>query len=187
MHMSLAQSLRWAAAIATSAAFGIGVFASTASASSKLAAGQARHEYCAVKVAPVRPHQQASRVISRTCSDRRAKGSALPLGFSAAGSYPIITLYQYTNFTGSFITFNGSHTCNGGAYALDDTQPAYNGAGSWGASSWQAHSSCYATTVYYGTHLGTPKYQYAQGTWEAGQIGSPWDNHVWSIWTGRVR
>jgi len=168
--------LRLAGAIATSAVLCLGVLAGTANASSNAGAGQVKHEYCVIQLAPLQPHQSVSRVISQTCSTLR-----FPAASPAAGQVPIITFYQFTNYQGNGEELTGPGTCAAGnSYAFGDTRPIDNGAGNWGISSWQAHSSCWDTKIFYGYNFGTPSYQYAQGVWEAGQIGSPWNNHVWS-------
>jgi hypothetical protein len=176
-----------AGAIAASVALGSAVPAGAASATSAPAGGHAQREYCAIEIMPVQPGQPASRAVSRTCSDRHAKGSDLPLGLPAASAhYDIITFYQFTNYQGNVLDFYSTAPCSasGSFYTIDDTRPSDNHAGSWGISSWQAHSNCWHTEIFYGYNLGTPGYLYAQGVWEAGYIGAPWDNHVWSAATG---
>jgi hypothetical protein len=194
MHMSLRQPWRLAGAMVASAALGLGAFASTASAAAAPAHAPAKHEYCAVLLAPQRSAHSVERVVKRACSTQHAAGSLRPLNFSAAAArYPIITGYQYTNFdpSGGAVTFYEPSTCpprSTTGWRLPDTRPSSLLPGqNWGISSWQAFSGCWATTLYYGLDFGPPRYQYAQGDWEAGQIGSPWDNHVWSIWTGYER
>jgi hypothetical protein len=156
----------------------------TASPSSGQTVTSASGENCVVVVAPLQPHQTASRVISRTCSDRPVKGSDLSLGSSAASLYPIIAFWQYTNYTGGRLLFEGTQPCSpsNGGYGFPDTRPPDYGA-PWGASSWRAYSSCWHTTLYYGYEYGQPGYVYPQGVWEAGVIGSGLDNHVWSAYT----
>jgi hypothetical protein len=152
----------------------MGALAGTANASSNAAGGQVKHEYCVIQLAPLQPHQSVSRVIAHTCSTLRFPSTA-------AGQVPIITFYQFTNYKGNGMELDGPGTCSAGnTYAYGDTRPSDHGAGNWGASSWQAHSGCWSTKIFYGYNFGSPGYQYAQGVWEAGQIGSPWDNHVWS-------
>jgi hypothetical protein len=188
--------------MAGSAVLGLGVFAGTASAAATpahavSAHAPAKHEYCAVLLAPQRSAHSAAHALKRTCSTQHAAGSVRPLGFAAAAtSYAVFTEYQYTNFNangGYVLTFYKSSACPARGttgWTVSDTRPSsyFSGpAGDWGASSWKASNGCWATTLYYGTGFGGPKYQYAQGTYEAGQIGSPWDNHVWSVWTGYER
>jgi hypothetical protein len=101
-------------------------------------------------------------------------------------SVPIVTFYQYTSYQGEFLQFRGSEPCSSsnGGYAISDTRPIdYSSNLNWGASSWQASSSCWHTTIYYGYDYGSPQYQYAQGVWEAAVIGDPWNNHIWSLYT----
>ena len=177
-------SLRLAGAIAASAMLTLPTFfAVSANASSRSTAGHT-YEDCVVKLAPVQPHQRFSRVISHSCSYRRVAGSlAVP---QATDPYAIITLYQYQYWTGASIQYDGGPGgCNSGQYQyyIDDSRPSAHGYGAWNAQSWMAHNSCWHTTIYYGIDFGNPAYTYAQGVWEAGQIGSPWNNHVYSIWT----
>jgi hypothetical protein len=183
--------------MAGSAVLGLGVFAGTASAAATpahavSAHAPAKHEYCAVLLAPARSHHSASRVLEQTCSTRHVRGTDRPVGFAASATeYKLFTLYQYTNYSGATDTFYSQANCpqaGTAGFSYYDTRIAdHPGLGDWGASSWKAGSSCWATTLYYGKNFGGPKYQYAQGVYEAGQIGSPWDNHVWSLWFGYSR
>jgi hypothetical protein len=183
LRISPGRSLRLTGAIATSAALSIGVFAGTASASSVPAGGQAVHKYCEVKLAPVQPGQSVSRVVSRTCHEGTAS-SASPKRVSAAASYRIITLYQNTGYGGLGLEITGSQPCSSSVYyKIADTNPADWGVGSWGISSWQAHSSCWHTTIYSGYNGTGSHWTYGQGVWEAGQIGSGFNDHVLSVWT----
>jgi hypothetical protein len=181
-----------------SAALALGAFASTASAAATPAHAvsshaTAKHEYCAIMLAPPRPAHSTARIEKRTCSTQHAAGSMRPLNFSPAASVAIITGFQYTNFdpSGSAVTFYVASNCPSKSttgWRLPDTRPSSLLPGqNWGISSWQAFNGCWATTLYYGLDFGAPKYQYAQGVWDAGQISAPWDNHVWSIWTGYKR
>lgn len=199
MTMSLRQARRLAGAVVASTALAASAFAGTASAAVVPAhAGSgpasAKHEYCAVLLAPGRSAHSAERIVKRTCSTRHAAGSVRPMNFPAAAArYAIITGYQYTNFdpSGSAVTFYENAPCpprSTTGWRLPDTRPSsLDPTQTWGISSWQAFNGCWATTLYYGLDFGGPKYQYPQGDWEAGQIGAPWDNHVWSIWTGYER
>lgn len=184
MRMLKGRLLGLAGATAACALLSTAISAGAANASPESAGSQAKPEYCVVKIAPVQPHQSASRIVSRTCTTAPAKGSSLDPGAAAAGSYNIISFYQYTNYSGKQLLFTGSAPCSpSNYYLISDTRPSDNGAGNWGANSWQAHSSCWHTGVYYGLNFGSPGYTYAQGVWEAGYIGSPWSNHVWSAAT----
>lgn len=197
MPMSLRRA-RHLGGVAASAALALGAFASTASTASAAtpahatpAHATAKHKDCAILLARARPHQSTTRVQAYTCSTQQVGGVARPLGF-AADSLPIITFYQYTNYQGDALTIYGQNgPCSPTVYyKWPDTRPVdwppvgvYN----YGASGWKTHNSCYATTLYYDENWGGPKYQYAQGVYEAAQIGSPWNNHVWSVWTGYSR
>jgi hypothetical protein len=181
------------------AAAGMAVPAIPASAAST----PAKSTYCVVEIAPLTrsemsslTNHESSRIISRSCSHQAAKVGFIMPGSSpthaasthaasaAASSYPLWTGWQYTNYKGDGVQFKGPHECSLTAgYAIADTRPYDNGAGSWGISSWKASSDCYHTTIYTDYEWGGSEYTYAQGVWEAGQIGSPWDNHVWSIYT----
>ena len=183
MHISPRMSLRLAGAIAASAMLTLPTFvAASANASSTSTAGRA-YEYCVIKIMPVQPHQRFSRIVSHSCSYRHATGSlAVP---QATDPSAIITLYQYQYWTGTMMQINSAVAggCNAGEFFIADSRPSSRGWGNWNAQSWIAHNSCWHTTIYYGTNFGNPAYTYAQGVWEAGQIGSPWNNHVYSIWT----
>lgn len=184
MRILRSRLLGLAGAAAVCALLSTAISAGTANASPESAGSQAKNEYCVVKLMPLQRGQSASRVVSRTCSDQHAQGSDLPLGFSPNSSVNIITVYQNTNYSGKQLIFMGAQPCSPSyAYYIPDTKPSDNGAGNWGANSWQAHSSCWHTEVYYGTNYGSPGYLYAQGVWEAAYIGSPFNNHVWSIVT----
>lgn len=119
MQMSLRQARRLAGAVAASAALGLGAFAGTASAATTPAhAGPAhapaKHEYCAILLAPQRSGRSAERMVKRTCSTQHAADSVRPLNFPAAAArYPIITGFQYTNFnpSGNIVTFYEPSTC----------------------------------------------------------------------------
>jgi hypothetical protein len=187
MHISPRTWLRLAGTIAASAMLALATFATSANASARPTAGHA-YKYCLVKIMPVQPHQRFSRVVSRFCSNQKAAGSSyLPLGTPQGSTAPnaIITLYQYQYWTGAFITFEGAVPggCSDAQYAIEDSRPSAEGYGAWNAESWMAHNSCWYTTIYYNIEFGKPAYTYSQGVWEAGQIGSPWNNHVYSIWT----
>lgn len=153
----------------------------------------AKHVYCVVTLAPLAPGQVpsptnhvASRVTGRACSDQPARVGFQPQGSSAPpGGYLLITVYQYTNYQGSALQFRGTQPCNSsnGGFAIADTRPSDNGAGNWGASSWLASNNCWLTSLYYDYNWGGESYTYPQGVYEAGQIGSGLDNHVWSIYT----
>ena len=187
MHISPRTSVRLAGAIAASAMLVLAMFATSANASARSTAGHV-YKYCLVKIMPVQPHQRFSRVVSRFCSDQKAAGSSyLPLGVPQGSTdpYAVITLYQYQYWTGAFITFDGATPggCSNGQYAIDDSRPSAEGYGAWNAQSWMAHNSCWYTSIFYDTEFEGREYTYAQGVWEAGQIGSPWNNHVYSIWT----
>jgi hypothetical protein len=195
MIRSLRQARYVAGIITASAAVTLGALAGTASAATAPTGAvsghaTAKHEYCAVVLAPQRSARSAQHVVKRTCSTQHAVGSVRPEGYSAATGYLIFTEYQYTNYTGNYVAFYETSACPSRSttgWALPNTQPSHWGAGSWGASSWKASNGCWATTLYYGLEFGGPKYQYTQGTYEAGQIGAPWGNHVWSVWTGYQR
>lgn len=193
MRILLRRSLSIAAAIVISAGLGIGVFANSANASPTVIHTQATYVHCAVTVAKLQPHQSESRVLSEKCvpaSSQTSKNGTIEPPVSISASVPLWTGYQYTNYTGSSITFYGGAPCDASGYHLDDTRPVDYGL-SWGISSWQAHSSCWHTTVYYYYNHTGPYYEYQKGVWEAGQIGNATDgtymgNHVWSVdvWNG---
>ncbi len=181
------------------AAAGMAVPAISASAASTAA----KSTYCVIKIAPLTRSETSSptdhassRIISRSCSHQPAKvGFIMPdsspthtasthAASAAASSYPLWTGFQYTNYKGDGVQFKGPYECSLTAgYAIADTRPYDNGAGSWGISSWKASSDCWHTTIYTDYNWGGSAYTYAQGVWEAGQIGSPWGNHIWSIVT----
>lgn len=180
MRISLRRSLLLPAAIAMSAALGISAFTSTANASSKPAGNQAKHEYCATLLATLQPHQTTSRVISQKCSDQHVPGTDRPVGFVVpVGGMRIWTGYQYTNYKGLHWSYWAKQPCDNKGYKFTSRQDG------WGISSWQAHAGCWHTTIYYDIGQQGRSYSYRQGVWEAGQIGSGFDNHVWSVWTRR--
>jgi hypothetical protein len=194
MPMSLRRARHLVGGVAASIALALGALAGTASAAAP-AHATVKPENCAILLTPTRPHQSTERIQSYTCSTRQVDGVARPAGLAADPSnVPIITFYQYTNFSssgGSLTIWGQNGPCSPSQdYKWADTRPVDwppVGEADWGASSWQTHNSCWATTLYYGENYGLPKYQYAQGVFEAGQIGAPWSNHVWSIWTGYSR
>lgn len=192
MRKSLRRSLPTAAALATTAALGIGAFTSTAHASPQPAASTAQHQYCATVLAPLQGNQTTSSVLSEKCSTQHAAGSNLPAGFTAAkGIQKIWTGYQYPNYKGQgkrgVWSYFGYKACDRRGYAFNSRQDG------WGISSWQAHAGCWHTTIYY--KIGyyrdhrNPHFTYRQGVWEAAHIGKAsdgrtnLDNHVWSVWT----
>lgn len=161
---------------------------------------QATYVHCTVAVAKLQPHQSESRVISKKCTPEPSQASksgsiqpsvSLYCANTGGNGTPLWTGYQYTNYTGNSITFCGtSGPCDASGYHLNDTRPPDYGL-SWGISSWQAHSSCWHTTIYYYYNHTGPYWEYQKGVWEAGQIGNATDgtylgNHVWSVdvWNG---
>lgn len=193
MRIFLQRSLPMAAAIIMSAGLGIGVSVSSANASPKVAHSQTSYVRCAVTVAKPKPHQSESRVLSKKCvreSSQASKSGTIEPSVNLS-SAPLWTGYQYTNYTGSSITFYGAGgPCDASGYHLNDTRPPDYGL-NWGISSWQAHSSCWHTTIFYSYNHTGPYWEYRQGVWEAGQIGNATDgtylgNHVWSVdvWDG---
>jgi len=188
LRTSLGRSLRLTGTIATSLTLCIGILAGSASASSKSAGGHAIHNYCAIVLAPLQPGQSVSHVISRTCVKGKIKPDFSRF-LSASGVNPAITpfieFFQNYNYGGNLEAFYPYEPCSASnsGYAFDDTRPADNGLGSWGISSWRAHDSCWHTTIYYNYSYGSPSYTYAQGVWESAKIGSPYNDHVWSVYT----
>jgi hypothetical protein len=185
MHISPRTSLRLAGTIAATAVLAINSFATSANASARSTAVHA-YKDCILKILPVQPHQRFSRVVSSTCSVRYAAGTSnVPAVPQETDPYAVISLYSNQYWTGDIMQIDGvSGGCSSGVeYYIADSQPSSRGYGNWNIESWIAHNSCWHTTIYYGTNFGGPEYTYAQGVWEAGQIGSPWDQHVYSIWT----
>jgi hypothetical protein len=112
MPLSLTRVRHLAGGVAAGAALVLGAGLATASTASAATHATVKHQHCAILLAPVRPHQSVSRVRSYTCSTQQTSAGARPLGFPAA-SVPIITIYQYTNFTGQSLTFYGDYgPCN---------------------------------------------------------------------------
>ena len=188
MPISLMRVRHLVGGVAAGAALVLGtglVSASTASAATPAqftsAHATAKQQNCAILVAPVRPHQSTSQVLKSICSTGQANPLARPKAIPAT-DVRVFTLYEYTNYTGKTATYWGAPCSPTHWY-----EPAVAQQSGWGASSWRAGGSCWATTLYYGQNYGLPKYQYAQGVWEAAQIGAPWNNHVWSFWTGYSR
>lgn len=162
--------------------------------SASAATAPAKHTYCVIKILPV-PTSKArssanhvySRVVSRACSDQPSKVGYLSPNTSTASpaaSIAIWTGYEYTNYKGSSVQFQGPDKCTANlSYPIYDSKPADNGAGNWGISSWHAWANCWNTEIFTETNFNGLEYNYAQGEFEAAQIGYPWDNHVWSVYT----
>lgn len=175
MRTSRPRSLPLATVIAVTSALGLGAFTGTASASSQAAAATlAQPENCAIVLAPLQARQTTSRVISQNCS------SQSPASAAPAGWQKIWTGYQYANYKGAVVNFYAKSPCGNRGYAFNSRVSG------WGISSWQAHASCWRTTVFY--HAGAnsrPYFTYKQGEWKAARIGKPFNDHVWSVWTRR--
>jgi hypothetical protein len=171
-----------------------GVTAPTVSASA--ATSQASGQYCVVKVTPVTAAQMAaskgrafSRVLSHACSNDPAKVGFIMSPDSAAVSpdaqVVIWTGYQYTDYKGAQVQFKGPDACSANiGYPIRDSRPVDNGAGNWGISSWHAWASCWYTEIFTEQDFLGSEYIYKQGMFEAAQIGAPFDDHVWSVYTG---
>lgn len=180
MRTSIRRSLPTAAALATTAALSLGAFTSTANAHTQPAASTAQHQYCATVLAPLQANQTYSRVLSEKCSPQHAAGSNLPAGFTAPKDRtPIWTGYSGRYYTGYQWTWFGK------ARPCDNRGYLYNNARKLPIRSWRAQHGCWHTTIYTGFNRSGKAFPYHQGVWEAGQIGKPWNNHVWSIWTRR--
>lgn len=171
-----------ALAIGTAGTFGSGLGKSLAPkvglTHASTSAPASGYKYCATVIA-------ASSIVATACSDQHANDNAfLPAGFSpAAGTVPLITIYQHDNYRGAALTFYDTHQqCNYGGYRLSDTLPVDDFSGDWGASSWRAYSSCWRTTLYYGPDQTGNSYTYPQGVWEAAYIGSGLGSHIGSVW-----
>lgn len=177
MRMSLGTSMRLAAAVATSAVLGVGLFAGAASASSQPGRAGLKNESCVIRLAPNGTSHSADHIIGRTCA---ATPGALRPDSGIEPGYIIFTIYQYTNYQGQHLAFTAPDPCSAShSWPVPDSRPADYGM-SWSASSWKASNSCWNTTLYYDENDSGSSYTYAQGVWEAGQIGSGFDNHVWS-------
>lgn len=134
---------------------------------------------CVVVGEPVREGETASRIISRACTKR---GEASTQVAPRAPSYAIIVLFQHANYRGSTLTMRGVMPC--GTYLFHNTRPSDNGAGSWGASSWQTFNGCDRTILYYGYEFRSPSAVYAAIT-RMPTIPSNLNDHVWSVMTER--
>jgi hypothetical protein len=190
MHFSLRQARGLAGAMVLSAGLSLAAVVLPAGASAAQvpasggAAAHATGKYCVTVIKPLKKGQSSSRGSTHYCSNRTNKATGMPLGFQKASTDVVmVEFWQYTNYRGTWSKLIGPGCTSGSRqWQWSDTQQ--NG---WGFSSWKSYDSCWAVTVYYGLSFGGPKYQYAQGTYEAAQIGSPWTNHVWSVWAGYSR
>jgi hypothetical protein len=96
----------------------------------------------------------------------------------------IWTGYQYTDYQGSKEQFQGPDACSANVgYPIGDSRPADNGLGDWGISSWHAWANCWRTEIFTDYDYNGLEYNYAQGEFEAAQVGEPWGNHSWSLYT----
>jgi hypothetical protein len=188
MHFSLRQARGLAGAMVLSAGLSLAAVppAGASAAQVAVSGGAAAHatgKYCVTVIQPLKKGQSSSQGSTHYCSNQTDKATGMPLGFNKPAALVVmVKFWQYTNYTGTWAELLGPGCAGGGQQSWSDTQE--NG---WGFSSWKSYTSCYAVTLYYGLDFGGPKYQYAQGTYEAGQIGSPWNNHVWSVWAGYSR
>ena len=176
MPRSLRKSMRLATAAAASAVLSISAFAGTANASSHPSASPRKNESCIIRLAPPTTRHSAAREVSRTCAPTAAalKASGIEPG------YIIFTVYQYTEYKGQHLQFSATAPCSSSqSWDINDVRPSDHGM-DWGASSWKAGNSCWNTTIYYGTDETGSYYTYQQGVYEAAEIGSGFDNHVWS-------
>lgn len=107
-----------------------------------------------------------------------AATASTPAVTSSQGSTAIWTGYEYPDYKGRSWTFYADARCDANGFAFDTSRIG------WGIRSWKAHAGCWRTTVYYDSRpSGNLSYAYSQGWYEASQIGSGLDDHVWSVWT----
>jgi hypothetical protein len=113
-------------------------------------------EYCSIVIDELRPGQQVSEVVSKTCASSPAVTSAAV----SDQSVPLIRLYQHAGFQGEWTDIYGDEgPCDAEGYGISTT--FWNAA--FGISSYRVYNAC--------------SYSMA---WDRGP-GGDWDRHGWDF------
>jgi hypothetical protein len=142
-------------------------------------------KYCYTEIEKIHPGQAASRVISRTCSDRHSPGSVLPLGVTARGLASkrqtlLVTFFQDSGYRASRESLGGSSgPCDVAGYSFSDLTGV--NADVHGISSYQLFNSCRFASYWTGTGFTGSKRSGYPGN--NTNVGVPWNDHLYSMRT----
>jgi hypothetical protein len=109
--------------------------------------------------------------------------SGLLLAAAAGVTAPAVSASAATSQANQYCVI-GPDACSANVgYPIGDSRPADNGLGDWGISSWHAWANCWRTEIFTDYDYNGLEYNYAQGEFEAAQVGEPRGNHIWSLYT----